>query len=46
MFRGYILDAMWQAIAELSFFYRQICDKEISKNMMKKLEKEISKNLS
>jgi hypothetical protein len=33
MFRGYIPDAMWQAIAELS------CAKEISKNMMEKLEK-------
>ena len=41
MFRGYMPDAMWQAIAELSYFYRQICAKEISKNMMEKLEKEI-----
>jgi hypothetical protein len=38
MFRGYMPDAMWQAIAELSYFYRQICAKEISKNMMEKLE--------
>jgi hypothetical protein len=41
MFRGYMANAMWQAIAELSYFYRQICAKEISKNMMEKLEKEI-----
>ena len=41
MFRGYMPDAMWQAIAELSYFYRQICAKEISKNMMEKLEKQI-----
>jgi hypothetical protein len=41
MFCGYMPDAMWQAIAELSYFYRQICAKEISKNMMEKLEKEI-----
>jgi hypothetical protein len=41
MFRGYMRDAMWQAIAELSYFYKQICNKEISKNMMEKLEKEI-----
>jgi hypothetical protein len=41
MFRGYMPDAMWQAIAKLSYFYRQICAKEISKNMMEKLEKEI-----
>jgi hypothetical protein len=41
MFHGYMPDAMWQAIAALSYFYRQICAKEISKNMMEKLEKEI-----
>jgi hypothetical protein len=41
MFHGYMPDAMWQAIAELSYFYRQICAKEISKNMMEKLEKQI-----
>jgi hypothetical protein len=41
MFRGYMPDAMWQAIVELSYFSRQICVKEISKNMMEKLEKEI-----
>jgi hypothetical protein len=39
MFRGYMPDAMWQAIGEVSYFYRQICAKEISKNMMEKLEK-------
>jgi hypothetical protein len=41
IFRGYMPDTMWQAIAELRYFYRQICAKEISKNMMEKLEKEI-----
>jgi hypothetical protein len=30
MFRGYMPDAMWLVIAELSYFYRQICAKEIS----------------
>jgi hypothetical protein len=39
MFHGYMPDAMWQAIVELSYFYRQIHAKEISKNMMEKLEK-------
>jgi hypothetical protein len=39
MFRGYMPDTMWQAIAELSYFYRQIRAKEISKNIMEKLEK-------
>jgi hypothetical protein len=41
MFHGYMLDSMWQAIAEQSYFYRKICAKEIRKNMMEKLEKEI-----
>jgi hypothetical protein len=41
MFHGYMLDAMWQAIAELRYFYKHIYDKEISKNMMEKMEKEI-----
>jgi hypothetical protein len=41
MFCGYMPDAKWHAIVELSYFYRQICAKEISKNMMEKLEKEI-----
>jgi hypothetical protein len=41
MFHGYMPDTMWQAIAELSYFYTQIYAKEISKNMMENLEKEI-----
>jgi hypothetical protein len=41
MFRGYMPDTMWQEIVELSYFYRQVCAKEISKNMMENLEKEI-----
>jgi hypothetical protein len=28
-------------IAELSYFYRQLCDKEIAVEMVEKLEKEI-----
>jgi hypothetical protein len=28
-------------LAELSFFYRQLCAKEINKNTMRKLSKEI-----
>jgi hypothetical protein len=41
MFRGYLNDDVWKALAELSFFYRQLCAKEITKEMMEKLEKEI-----
>jgi hypothetical protein len=41
MFRCYLNDDMWTALAELSYFYRQPSAKEIKKEMMKKLEKEI-----
>jgi hypothetical protein len=32
---------VWMALAELSHFYRQLCAKEIKKDMMEKLEEEI-----
>ena len=41
MFRGYLNEDVWSALAELSHFYRQLCAKEIKKEMMEKLEKEI-----
>jgi hypothetical protein len=41
-FVGYLNDDVWKALAELSHFYRQPCAKEIKKEMMEKLEKEIS----
>jgi hypothetical protein len=41
MLRGYLDDNIWEALAELSYFYRQLCAKEIKKDRMKKLEKEI-----
>jgi hypothetical protein len=41
MLCGYINDDVWKALAELSFFYRQLCAKEIKKDMMMKLEQEI-----
>jgi hypothetical protein len=40
IFCGY-LDDVWTALAELSHFYRQLCAKEIKKEMRKKLEEEI-----
>jgi hypothetical protein len=41
MFWGYFDDAMWIVLAELSYFYRQLCAKQIAVEMMQKLEKEI-----
>jgi hypothetical protein len=32
---------VWKALVKLSHFYRQLCAKEIKKDMMEKLEKEI-----
>jgi hypothetical protein len=41
MFRGYFDANMWAIFTELSYFYRQISAKQVSKLMMQKLEKEI-----
>ena len=41
MFRGYLNDDVWSALAEVSYFYRQLCAKETAKEMMEKLEKEV-----
>jgi hypothetical protein len=41
MLRGYVHKDVWKILAELSYFYRQLCAKEIKKEMMEKLEKEI-----
>jgi hypothetical protein len=42
MFRGYFKLDLWKMFVELSYFYRQICAKEVSKVMMQRLEKEIT----
>jgi hypothetical protein len=41
MFRGYFNADLWKMFTELSYFYRQICAKQVSKTMMQKFEKEI-----
>jgi hypothetical protein len=41
MFYGYFNVDLWKIFTELSYFYSQICAKQVSKAMMKKLEKEI-----
>jgi hypothetical protein len=42
MLRGYVHEDVWKTLAELSYFYRQLCAREIKKEMMEKLEKEIT----
>jgi hypothetical protein len=34
MFHGYFKPDLWKIFAELSYFYRQICAKKVSKVMM------------
>jgi hypothetical protein len=41
MFRGYFDTNLWKMFAELNYFYRQLCAKQVSKTMMLKFEKEI-----
>jgi hypothetical protein len=38
MFCGYFKHDLWKMFAELSYFYRQICAKQVSKAMMQRLE--------
>jgi hypothetical protein len=42
MFHGYFDVDLWKIFTELSYFYRQICAKQVSKSMIQKLEKEIA----
>jgi hypothetical protein len=38
MLRGYLDINLWKMFAELSYFYRKICAKQVSKMMMQKFE--------
>jgi hypothetical protein len=39
MVRGYVPEHVWQVLAELSFFFCQLCAKEISRIVAQDLEK-------
>jgi hypothetical protein len=41
MLCGYVHKDVWKTLAELIYFYRQLCAIKIKKEMMEKLEKEI-----
>ncbi|KAM3328792.1 hypothetical protein ACQJBY_026114 [Aegilops geniculata] len=41
-FRGFIPENIWLCLAELSFFYRQLCAKELSKDVVSSLEKNVA----
>jgi hypothetical protein len=39
MTRGHLPELVWRVLAELSFFFRQLCAKELSQNVCLELEK-------
>jgi hypothetical protein len=39
MVRGYVPEHVWLVLAKLSYFFRQLCDKEISQTIIDDLEK-------
>ena len=41
-FRGFLPDDIWTCLAELSYFYRQLCAKQISKDYILALEQNIA----
>ena len=45
MVRGYVPEHVWKVLAELSFFFRQLCAKEISLKVVEELEKTAPKLL-
>jgi hypothetical protein len=42
IFHGYFNADLWKIFVELSYFFKQICAKQILEAMMQKLEKEIA----
>jgi hypothetical protein len=41
MLRGYFKADLWKIFAKLSYFYKQICAKQVTKMMMQRFGKEI-----
>jgi hypothetical protein len=39
MTRGYLLELVWRVLAELSYFFRQLCARELSREVIRDLEK-------
>jgi hypothetical protein len=40
-FRGFLPESVWLCLAELSFFYRQLCAKELNKDNIHSLEQQV-----
>lgn len=41
MFRGYFPNETWEVLAELSFFYRKLCAKEIDLSEITNMEQQV-----
>ena len=41
-FRGFLPENVWMCLAELSFFYRQLCAKELRKDTISSLEQQVA----
>ena len=39
MVQGYVPDHVWQVLAELSYFFRQLCAKKLSRAVVADMEK-------
>jgi hypothetical protein len=39
MVRGFVPEPIWTVLAELSYFFHQLCAKELSRSMIADLEK-------
>jgi hypothetical protein len=39
MIRGYVDEQTWLVLAELSYFFHQLCAKELDREVVKKLDK-------
>jgi hypothetical protein len=42
VFRGFLPDNVWRSLVELSYFYRQLCAKELSKDVVRSLEQNVA----
>ena len=40
MIRGYVREDIWRVLAELSFFFHQLCAKELDYEVVAKLEEQ------
>ena len=42
VFHEFLPDNVWRCLAELSFFYRQLCAKELRKDVIRSLEENVA----